>query len=273
MNRHFRTVLLGSVIVLPISLTASGAAAQVTVTEAPDPVVGAVPAGPSGAHESHDQVATGQLMKIEELSRQISGGVTQIFTSAQTQEQSLGDIDKAIGQIQGAAIGTKTFPVLNGPTETAARQGGTGLTDMAGAALAGSPTGPADVLAALQVFTTQFGLDKAFALIKDPAVSKQLAASAAAMGAVAAATGEASYNRANLSMARLDGYITALQASADLKTSVDINTRVMIEVAQQLNESLRTQAALTSTAATYFMILGRESAKGYDPAAWAKLNR
>jgi hypothetical protein len=33
----------------------------------------------------------------------------------------------------------------------------------------------------------------------------------------------------------------------------------MIEIAQQLNESVRTQAALTSTAATYFMMVGGES--------------
>jgi hypothetical protein len=39
---------------------------------------------------------------------------------------------------------------------------------------------------------------------------------------------------------------------------MDINTRVMIEAVQQMNEMLRTQAAIASITGTYFMVLGGE---------------
>jgi uncharacterized protein YdbL (DUF1318 family) len=100
-----------------------------------------------------------------------------------------------------------------------------------------------------------------------------MAARASAQGAIAASTAEDSYKRANASMARLDGYIAALQNSADLKTSMDINTRVTIELVQQLNETLRTQAAIASMAGTYFMIMGGEAGEGDSLSGLVNFNR
>jgi len=71
---------------------------------------------------------------------------------------------------------------------------------------------------------------------------------------VGAASAERGYKRANASMGRIDGYITALGASPDIKTSIDINTRVNIEVAQQLNEMLRSQSTLTTMVSMYYVV-------------------
>jgi hypothetical protein len=248
MNRHLRTALFGITLLLPSSLAISGAAAQAAVTPLDDPSV-TLPGVPSGAKESYDSNSIEQLMKLVELTRQIGGGVVQLL---------------------GSMTGSTTIP---NPAGLTGDGGGTGLKEMADAALNGSPAGPVDLTAALSAFTTSYGLDKAFALKDDTTVSGPMIAHAAAQGAIAAATAEDSYKRANASMARLDGYLTALTSSTTLKASVDINTRVMIEVAQQINETLRTQAALTSVAGTYFMILGGQSASDNFLSGLKNFNR
>lgn len=254
MTRLSRCALAGVAILLPIGLAVFSADAQEVVTPAPNPVVGAAPAAPDSATETYDEVATQQLMKIVDLSRLIGGGISQLFGSVQGQKQ-------ALDLIRDAQTGPKNFPLLNGPTEVEAREGGPGLKEMSDAALQGFPAGPTDTVDALNGFRTVYSLDKAFALKDDGLVSRGFIAHATAQAAITASTAESSYKRANASMARLDGYIAALGSSADLKTSVDINTRVMIEVAQQLNEQLRTQAALASTAGAYLMMLGGDMAE------------
>ncbi len=54
---------------------------------------------------------------------------------------------------------------------------------------------------------------------------------------------ERAYYRAGLSMVRIQAYLTDLQTSASLKHSIDLNTRVMIELTQTNNEILRTISA------------------------------
>lgn len=258
MNKHIRAAFTGTaMLLLPVAPIISGAAAQTEVKPAPDPDVGNAPSAPSDAQEVYDQVSITQLMKIVELARLIGGGVTQLFEAIQAQTQ-------ALALIRDAQIGNKSFPVLNGPLELEERQGGPGLRELAEDALNGVPLDPQALDDSVAGFSEIFQLDKAFAFKDDEALSKKFVAHAAAQGAVAAATAATAYKRANTSMDRLDDYIVALQSSADMKTSVDINTRVMIEVAQQLNESIRTQAALTSVAGIYFMILGGETGNSRD---------
>lgn len=260
MSHLLRTMLLcGGFLLTPVVYSLVAAQAQSAITPLPDPVVGAAPTAPSDAQETYDGVAIRQLMKIVELSKSIGGGISQLFSVTQTQTQAL--------------IGTKTFPINNDVGDQTGRQAGTGLLEMANAALGGAAIGPQVLIDALTVFRTDYGLDQAFALQNDTSASNVMAAHAAAQGAIVASTGEDSYKRANASMARLDGYITALQASPDLKTSMDINTRVTIELVQQLNETLRTQAAIASMAGTYFMIMGGEAGEGDNLSGLANFNR
>ncbi|WP_244557242.1 type IV secretion system protein [Agrobacterium tumefaciens] len=229
-------------------------AAQDAVDPAPDPAIGPVPAASQNAQETHDENSIKQLMKVVELSRLFAGGITQLFSAAQGQKQLL-DV------IRGAQIGPKAFPLLNGPEEIEGRKGGDGITEMTEGALNGAAQGPSDLVKALNDFREKFKLDKAFALKDDELASKKMLAQLAARGAVAGSGAEEAYKRANSSNDRLNEYITALQASADLKTSVDINTRVLIELTQQTNESVRTQSAITSLVGTYFMVLASEASE------------
>jgi hypothetical protein len=252
MTKPLGRLLLCGAIAMPIGLASVGAVAQTTITPLPDPSVGSAPSAPSGAQQTYDQVSIGQLMKIENLSRQIGGGVSQIY--------------------DGEA-GPKTFPTFDAASDVTARQGGTGLQAMANAALGGSVTGPTDVVSAFNGFQTAYSLSSAFALQSGSTSSGKFVALASAEGAIAASTAEASYSRANASMTRLENYISALESSPDLKTSVDINTRVMIEIAEQLNELVRTQAALTETAGTYYMIMGAEASQTSSWGDLTKFNR
>lgn len=229
-------------------------AQQVTITPAPIPDIGALPPAPEGAQLSFDKNAVRLLAYIVEISRLIGGGVTQLYGTSHAAEGLLTSIRDSVS-------GAKAIPVFNSPAEVAARNGGEGLKDMADTALTGGPVTPAGVQTALTEFRSTYHLNNAFALRDDVLLSQALIARTSAQGAIVASTAEDSYKRANASMIRINSFISALESSHDLKTSIDVNTRVMIEVAQQLNETLRTQAAIASMAGTYFMALGADAAE------------
>ena len=75
-------------------------------------------------------------------------------------------------------------------------------------------------------------------------------AAVAAAGLTAVATGEDGYTRSNEGMTRVNSLIGQIDATPDLKASVDLNTRVMAEVAQQMNEMMRVMSAQTSAQGT-----------------------
>lgn len=235
-------------------LTTGMASAQQSITPSPDPLVGTAPAGSDNAQETHDSVSIQQLMKIVDLARLIAGGISQLFTSAQGQRDLLNDI-------RDAQKGPRAIPSIDSSETEEARDGGEGLNEMAESTLNGATNVPADMVEAINKFRTTFDLDKAFELKDDELLGKKLLAQLAAKGIVGSASAESSYKRANASNKRLGQFITALEASQDLKTSIDINTRVMIELTQQSNESLRVQSAITSMIGSYFMVLAGEASE------------
>ena len=256
MSRRTRSILATSVVVfLAVNIALlQRVDAQNAINPVPDPVTGDVPQASEGAQETHDQISIQQLMKVVELSKLVAGGITQLFGAAQGQTHLL-DV------IRSAQVGPKTFPLLNGPDEVEGRSGGEGINEMTEGTLNGAAEGPPNFIKALNEFREKFDLDKAFALKNDELLGKKMLAHLAARGAVAGSAAEDAYKRANHSNDRLGEYITALKNSADLKTSVDINTRVMIELTQQTNESVRIQSAITSMVSTYFMVLAGEASE------------
>lgn len=238
-------VFSGTVPVGPLS-----AVAQEVITPAPDPNVGEVPDG-GDAQATHDTVAIRQLMKVVDLSRLISGGIVQLFNFSQGQKLVL-------DRMYDAQTGKTVIPELADQGDEN-REGGEGLIELVASALSGALNGPASMVEAFNDLKTTFKLEDPFGLQNDELFSKKMVAQLAAKGAVASSVSENSYKRANASMDRLGDYVTALEASMDLKTSIDINTRAMIELTQQTNESLRTQAAISSMIGTYLMVLSSEA--------------
>lgn len=236
------------------SLALAGAAgAQQVITPVDEPATTS-PTAPEDSTLSYDPLSVQQLMKLVSLMRLVGGGITQIFNSILEQTE-------ALVAMREAQTGTKLFPLFNDAEQQEQRTGGEGLTEMSDGALVGSLQAPADVADALETFRSTFNLDDAFALKDDELLGKKMLAQLAARSAVAASSAEAGYKRANSSSSRLNEYLAALEASQDLKTSIDINTRVMIELTQQSNESLRTQSAITSIASAYFMMLASEASE------------
>ncbi|RVL89308.1 type IV secretion system protein [Sinorhizobium meliloti] len=254
-------VVIGHLLMATGSLVGEARAQEHLITPAPLPHIGPLRPEPDGAQASFDKNAVELLTYLVELSRLIGGGITQLFASAHAVEK-IETQTRDAAQAQLAALsGPKTFPVNNGEEDVAAREGGSSLWQMANIALSGGKVEPEGIQGALTEFRNPYRLDDAFALRNDKLASKVNIAYASAQGAVTAATAEDAYKRAGASMSRIDGYVTALETSHDLKTSVDINTRVMIEVAQQLNETLRVQAAIASVAGSHLMTLGAETAE------------
>lgn len=256
MKSLLKRILLSTTLVLsPIGPLVSIAKAQsATVTPVPLPSIGTVPTATGSEQEAHDEDSVRQLMYLVELSRLMGGGISQLFASSQSMTSLLGFIRDTANAQLAAITGSKTIPMANGSKEIAAREGGTTIREMASEGLGGAIANPPDISTAFAGLKETYGLDKALEYQNEDTLSQVTVAHMASYGAVGAASAERVYKRANESMGRIDGYITALGASPDLKTSIDINTRVNIEVAQQLNEMLRSQATLTTMVSMYYVV-------------------
>ncbi len=242
------TTILLCTQVMPCKL----AVAQQAVTPAPDPGTGTAPAPSGDAQETHDEVAIQQVMKMVELSRVIAGGIGQLFNSAQGQKQTLDELYRS-------QTGARTTPPFGDDNQS--RDGGEGLKELSAGALTGAITGPQGLIDAFNDLKSKFKLSRAFDLQNDELPSKKMLAELAARAAISGATAENSFKRANVSMTRIEAYGTALDDSKDLKQSIDLNTRAMLELTQQTNEALRTQAAITSIISSYFMMLASEASE------------
>ena len=253
MKTFSKLIAASALAVLIPAGTVTTAVAQSAVTPAPVPSIGAVPEASNSETESHDRDAIEQLMYMVELSRTVAGGISQIFSSAQSMTSLLGMIrDVTNSQLQ-AVTGVKTIPMANGTDEVSARDGGPGLLEMATEGLEGSVSDPPDISDVFSELVTTYELEKVFAYKDEERLNEVTMAHLTSYGALTASSADRTYKRANESMARVDDYIAALGASPDLKTSLDLNTRVNIEVAQQLNELIRTQSALSSLAGMYIV--------------------
>ena len=88
--------------------------------------------------------------------------------------------------------------------------------------------------------------------------SDRAIANLAGTGLAAAATGEDAFVRSNEGMTRVNQLVTQIDSTPDLKASVDLNTRVLVEVNQQLNEMLRVMAANASASGVTAVTTARD---------------
>jgi hypothetical protein len=231
MNRLMTRVLLcGIALFEPGQQFIGSAWAQTEIMPLPEPQIDPAPGRPSNAQQVYDQVTIEQIMKSIILLRTIGGG-----------------IDKLLG----AVLDKRPIPLFNGPAEAAAREGGPGLKAMVDSVTEGEFVGPEGIRNALAEYRKTLPAKNAGAV--SPSIAQAL---------LTLAVADEGYRRSNLSMGRLDDYLKTLEASADLKTSVDLNTRVMIELTQQANENARLQA---STASIMSFFLFEMSGSGADP--------
>ncbi len=70
-------------------------------------------------------------------------------------------------------------------------------------------------------------------------------------GIAAVALAKRSYQVANESMRRSNSYLNDITNTADIKESIDLNSRILVELLQMNNENLRLQAAFTTVSGSF----------------------
>lgn len=251
MKSLFKTALVcGAIFTTCLSPLVLSAHADVIQKSLPKPV---------GAQSTYDQNANAQLASISNYTGPISGALDDIhktlLSSFKLYEQQF-EINKA------ALTGPKkTIPFYNSDTEKAARKSAESLSQITISLQSGDGSILPLLKDAFSTYQHRYKLESKLTLAPqgppEIAERKLATSSLVASGMAAAGEGDIAYNRANVSMERLNGYLTALQSSADLKTSVDLNTRVLIEIAQQNIAAARVSAAQTALLGNYVMFASR----------------
>lgn len=176
----------------------------------------------------------------------------------QTQLQELTNLENQLASM----IGPRAISgILNDAVEIKKRVSATSLNEIQDAALSGTAlTDLAELNSAISDIRNRFDLDSLSDVFTsaepiDAAITEQATA-----GVAAIATAEDTYVRANDAMDRINTMITGIDGNADLKASIDYNTRVMAELAVLLNENLRVQAAAANVAGANAVAQARDNA-------------
>lgn len=152
--------------------------------------------------------------------------------------------------------------ILNSAPDIAARESADSLSAIMSGAMTGSsiPGNSSGLTARIDELKGTFALPDINAFLTSDTPQDRAIATQAGAGLAAVATAEDTYARANTSMGRVNQLIGQIDDTADLKASVDYNTRMLGEIAVLLNESLRLQAAQTNAAGTEALQAAREQA-------------
>ena len=142
--------------------------------------------------------------------------------------------------------------ILNGAPDIAARDSADSLSSIMTSAMTGSvlPGNSSGLTARINDLKSTFDLPDINTFLASAIPQDRALATQAGAGLAAVATAEDTYGRANASMGRVNQLIGGIDTNADLKASVDYNTRMLGEIAVLLNESLRIQAASANATGT-----------------------
>jgi Type IV secretion system proteins len=269
MNKLLKTTLLVSALALG---AANSAYAQVA---APDPVAdpnapAAAPAAPAtgggggggNVQEVNDAKAIEQLLLIVDGQKTV---VTNQADQIQKQTDQITKMDEqlaAMAKQLEAMTGAKNMSAVGGtPGADSPLKAADSLKKIADGAESGSGGSPR-IDAAITDFKDKFEIKD---LLKPDTKNLNLSKksiSLATISLASAATGEDAYIRSNESMARLDTYMKEIDNTPDIKASIDLNTRVLIEVNQAINENTRAEAATASVVSAFFLAMATDQLDG-----------
>ena len=152
--------------------------------------------------------------------------------------------------------------ILNSAPDIAARDSADSLSSIMSGAMTGSaiPGNSSALTARIEELKTMFDLPDINSFLSSETPQDRALATQAGAGLAAIATAEDTYARANTSMGRVNQLINQIDSNADLKASVDYNTRMLGEIAVLLNETLRVQAATANAAGTDALSSARDRA-------------
>ena len=177
-------------------------------------------------------------------------------------EQMRQDYANQLQQLQSMTGGKAISGILNGAQDIAARESAHSLSAIMSGAMTGAtvPGNTSALSARMNELKTTFALPNIEEFLTSDTPQDRALATQAGAGLAAVATAEDTYARANTSMGRVNELIGQIDANADLKASVDYNTRMLGEIAVLLNESLRLQAAQANATGMDALLAAREQA-------------
>lgn len=151
--------------------------------------------------------------------------------------------------------------VLNSADDIQSRVAALSLDSIQQSALNGSAlSGLDEINSTIDDLRSKFALGDLQAIFNSSEPIDQAIAEQASAGVAAIATAEDTYARSNDAMGRINTMIGQIDGNADLKASIDYNTRVMAELAVLLNENLRIQAASANVAGANALSQARDAA-------------
>ncbi|WP_299821182.1 type IV secretion system protein [uncultured Jannaschia sp.] len=177
-------------------------------------------------------------------------------------EQMRQDYANQIEQLQSMTGSKAISGILNSAQDIAARESADSLSAIMSGAMTNSaiPGNASALTARIDELKTTFALPDINSFLASDTPQDRALATQAGAGLAAVATAEDTYARANTSMGRVNELIGQIDSNADLKASVDYNTRMLGEIAVLLNESLRLQAAQANATGTDALLAAREQA-------------
>ena len=188
--------------------------------------------------------------------------VQQIEQLKQTYEAELRQIEEMQRQLEALTGPRAVGMLLNGAADIAAREAAESLDGIVTSAIEGSalPGAGADLSDRVAELREELDLGALAAFRGSEEGQDRALAVQAGAGMAAVATAEEGYRRANAAMERVGDMIAAIETTTDLKASVDLNSRILAEVAVLLSESIRVQAAAAGSAGTEAAASARDRA-------------
>ncbi|OWJ69619.1 hypothetical protein CDV52_14540 [Haematobacter missouriensis] len=171
-------------------------------------------------------------------------------------------LDQMKQQLQAMTGSRGISNLLNSVTDKETREAAESLSSIMDGAIGGSPIGGnASVLTdKIDDLKETFALPNLDQFLGSDLPQDRAIATQAGAGMVAMATAEDTYTRSNAAMGRVNTLIDRIDSNADMKASVDFNSRMLAEVAVLLNENLRVQAAIANTMGSDALTAARDRA-------------
>ncbi len=177
-------------------------------------------------------------------------------------EQMRQDYANQLRQLESMTGDKAIAGILNAAPDIAARESADSLSSIMSGAITGAaiPGNSSALTARIDELKGTFDLPNINDFLTSDVPQDRALATQAGAGLAAVATAEDTYARANASMGRVNHLIGNIDSNADLKASVDYNTRMLGEIAVLLNETLRVQAATANATGTDALSNARERA-------------
>ena len=187
---------------------------------------------------------------------------TAVLRAIQQIENQIAQLEQMQAQLESMTGAKGISGILNSASDQTARFSADSLSGILDNAMTGSAIGgnASALTSRIGELKTTFGLPDVSDFLSSDLPQERALATQAGSGMAAMATAEDAYARTDAATNRVNDLIGGIDSTADLKASVDYNTRMLGEIAVLLNESLRLQAAMANAMGSDALTAARDRA-------------